>query len=423
MPDINLLNDTSRTEQKKKKVKEEKPFFALTHPPAEEKPSGEAKAPSSFTLFFKSLFSRKLKIDKEPGIIEERIVKRAPPSAPPPVTPYHKNDNVEDIFEKFPKEEEPDFESIPTTISTPPPASTPTPIFTSAPTPIPKITPPLPPVSLKKEKAEKSAQGGSGREEKSRDHSFLVNLLPEELVGREAPRKKIINLSLIVLGAVLLVALSYFGLFFYQRNLVDKTENAKKERLAVDEQIKGREEEQKQSIEFKKRLDSMRSLLATHIYWTKFFEKLEKYTLPDVYYAGGFNASTSGTLALQGMAPDFETVSRQLVVLKNAPDFVQNVSITSAQRETASVSAALPEGAVLGSHVTFGVSLNLAPDIFYKKEGEIESSSETNININNNTNNSANAKASVNENVNAGLNLNASQNQDENINSNILPSL
>lgn len=160
-----------------------------------------------------------------------------------------------------------------------------------------------------------------------------------------------------------------------------------------------------------------RRILATHVYWTKFFEKIEKYTLPDVYYTGGFNASTSGLLILQATAPDFETVSKQLVVLKNAPDFVQDVSITSAQRQSASVTTILPEGAVLASHVTFTINLNLAPDIFYKTEEEIENSPETNINTNANSENLENTNINANENINS-ANLD-NMNQNDNFNSNI----
>ncbi|MFH1366937.1 MAG: hypothetical protein ABIH38_03015 [Patescibacteria group bacterium] len=417
MPDINLIKNTLRPEPKRKKEKDENTSFSLTHPPKEEKSPGEAKAPSSLSMFFRSFFSRKPKIESEPGIVEEKIVKKATPTPfSSSVTPYHKEENVEDIFEKDPQEKEDE------PFSPPPPAApfskeeNTEDIFKkdliekpSSPSPAP-LSPPEPPPAInpKKEKKEKA--------DKREDQSFLVNLLPEELVSREEPRKKIINLSLIVLGAALLVALSYFALFFYQKNLVEKTDNAKKERLAVEDQIKKREEEQKKTIELKQRIDNIKSLLGTHIYWTKFFEKLEKYTLPDVYYTGAFNASTTGTISLKATAPDFETVSQQLVVFKNAPDFIQSVSITSAQRETASLSIALPEGALLSSQVDFGVSLNLVPDIFYKTEEEIESGSTTNTNtsieansnVNSNTNNSVNINTSVNENINTNASISVS---------------
>lgn len=394
MTDINLLKDTRFPEEKRKK---EKKFSdsPLTHPGKPEKPTPEPKSPSSFSLFFKSLFRQKPKEEK-PAVIEERVISPPPPSPLPPPPPPQA-EKIEDIFENKSKEEEKR------------PAS-----------PREEKAKILPSFELFK-KTERAPKKKEDKPEKKKEQSFLVNLLPEELVGREEPRKKILNLSFMALGAVVLVALVYSGLYFYQTIIVTKTQEVKTQRLALETQIQSRQNEQNESLQFKQRLDNVKTMLDSHIYWTKFFEKLEYYTLPNVYYTGGFNASTASQLTLQAVAPDFKSVAEQLVVLQNAPDFVESVSITGAQLQEGEAGPELPAGSIITGQVNFSISLTLVPDIFYKKTDEpVSTDDNVNTNINLNTNTSVNENTNINLELDLNLNENQNLNADftENINSN-----
>lgn len=269
--------------------------------------------------------------------------------------------------------------------------------------------------------------------EKEIEESFLVNLLPEELVGREAPKKKLISLALASLGAIFLVILVYFGLSFYQSNIVTQTQEVRNERVDLEGQITALKDEQEASIAFKQKLDAVKSVIDEHVYWSKFFEKLEKYTIKDVYYTGAFSGSLGASISLSALTKDFTSVAEQLVVFQNAPDFLENVTITGAQKSASAGAQTSIPGAVTESLVSFSVSLELVPDVFYnileeteeetteEAENTADSEIETNININLNLNLNSNSSPNLNLNLNSASQTNSvlNTNSSGNLNTNI----
>lgn len=112
------------------------------------------------------------------------------------------------------------------------------------------------------------------------------------------------------------------------------------------------------------RIDLVKKLLGTHIYWTNFLSMLEKYTLPDVYY-DGISATPSGKLSLSAHGSNFETVTKALQLLSSpvASEFVNSVSITGAHQVL---------GAEGASRVDFVIELTLNSDLFYYHDGQEE---------------------------------------------------
>ena len=104
------------------------------------------------------------------------------------------------------------------------------------------------------------------------------------------------------------------------------------------------------------KVDEIETLLNKHVYWTKFFEKLEENTLPNVKFTG-FAGTLGSDITLQAIAPDYQTVSKQWIHLQNADDFVKKVTIGGA---TLSVS----ENDI---DVSFSLTLDFVEDIFYKE--------------------------------------------------------
>jgi len=268
----------------------------------------------------------------------------------------------------------------------------------------------------KKEKKEKKAKT-------TQSDSFLVNLMPEEVTRGEEPKKKLINLALFSLGAIVLVLLVYGGLVFYQTRIVTETQAVKAERTDLDSKIRNLKKEQEKSVDFNERLEAIKNVLNTHIYWSKFFEKLENYTLKDVYYTGSFNGSTQSQITLSAVAPDYNTVAEQLLIFQNADDFLTDVSITGASK-----SSSQGQRADIGeneSKVSFSVSLDILPSVFYEiieedsNEQSEESSNNTNLNTNIsiNNNNNVNINSSNNNfNVNSSIILNGNTNSNSNTN-------
>ncbi len=244
-------------------------------------------------------------------------------------------------------------------------------------------------------------------------------------MGREEPRKKLINLGFISLGAVVLIILAYFGLAFYQSNIVTRTQEVRQERLDLDKQISDLKNQQDASIDYKRKLEAVKNIISHHVYWSKFFEKLEEYTIKDVYYVGAFNGVLNSTINLSAETNNFTSVAEQLIVFQNAEDFVSEVIITGAKKSGSGSSSeiAMP-GEIIESFVTFSISLKLVPSIFYELiEEEEVVSADSNVNSNTNTSFSVNTNTNSNtitdNNSNTNTNTDFINNSNTNFNSNI----
>lgn len=100
-----------------------------------------------------------------------------------------------------------------------------------------------------------------------------------------------------------------------------------------------------------KRADLVNNILKNHIYWTKFFSLLEKYTVADVYF-GNFSADISGNIHLSATAKDLMSMAKQIVSFSNAPDFIVSSEVAGLKK--------LPNG------VSASFDLFLKDNVFYK---------------------------------------------------------
>ena len=192
-----------------------------------------------------------------------------------------------------------------------------------------------------------------------------INLIPEELSHVSAGAhisKKVIAMVLSILGSALLVALIFGGMKFYEDQIgtAVKTydESIKEKKLKITQY-----DNERQAVDvLQSKLDLLDGLLSNHIYWTQVFEKLEQYTVEDVYFAD-FASSKEGSLLLSAVGKDYTSVARQIVAFQDAKDFVELVQINSA-------SAAESEevnGKKKVTKTSFSVKINLIPDVFFMK--------------------------------------------------------
>lgn len=182
-----------------------------------------------------------------------------------------------------------------------------------------------------------------------------VNLLPEEIsVAESIKRQKSILLSTFIISVLLICSL-YLGVFIYQSKIATETKTIEEKILKIEKEIKEYEQKEKEPEGLREKVDTINNLLKKHIYWTKFFALLEKYTIPEVAYLG-FSAKQGESIILQAKAKDYKALARQFVTFQEADDFVKNVSITSAsQQEDGEESV-----------VSFSITLELKPGVFYK---------------------------------------------------------
>ena len=213
--------------------------------------------------------------------------------------------------------------------------------------------------------------------------AFNVNLLPQEIseeFHRDPAGTRILKLALATLTVV---GLAYVGMVLYEGYYINQTVQTQEEIRALELDILSYRGLQTDIGERNDAIEQVSGVLDQHVYWTEFFSELEAYTMPNVKYVS-FSGNVLGQISLQAVTDDFASVSRQVAVFEDADGFVERVNVTAASRGSLSAETAEPtEGeeveAILleedesteaseeeaASGVTFSMSLQVNPDIFY----------------------------------------------------------
>ncbi len=214
----------------------------------------------------------------------------------------------------------------------------------------PKVAP-RPAVSPAPKPAKPEAPAPKGRR-------FGITLIPEEKVSAKEAKKSKRKIVLIVI--ILVMATIFGGLYFYLRlsidSMVAEIKKVEADLAITSQKIKDVEEEKNQAQIFQKQLKVANKLLENHVYWTNFFNFLEKNIVADVYFSNLIGGS-DGQIILTGVAKSYKAVGRQIISFRTAEE-MENVFVSSA---SASVD---PEGKV--SEVNFDARLKLKPEMFFK---------------------------------------------------------
>jgi hypothetical protein len=189
--------------------------------------------------------------------------------------------------------------------------------------------------------------------------SFGITLMPEEAVPTELPsRKEWVIVSVFALLACFVSLVFYLVMFFYQLNIQDQTKIVLQNIESLKKEAAPYEKDKTEAQKIQGQLEAIKNLLTLHLYWTKFFDLLEKNTIPDVYYTN-FVAGEDGGVALSAVGKSFSSVAEQLTAFREAKDFVKEVNITGASAQVD------PTGQV--TEVNFEVDLKLFPEVFLNK--------------------------------------------------------
>lgn len=138
--------------------------------------------------------------------------------------------------------------------------------------------------------------------------------------------------NLKVLGLYILIALAILGFLF--GGLLFWEIKAKEKEIKIDSDINElaakikRIKIQTATVdEFQDQLNLVTKILDQHVYWTNFFDFLEKHTLPEVTYTKGFSGSTDGIYDLSAEAGSYELIARQIKAFKES-EYVEEVFVT-----------------------------------------------------------------------------------------------
>ncbi len=206
--------------------------------------------------------------------------------------------------------------------------------------------------------------------QKEKDRNvFDINLAKEEVTIFIDWQENINFLITCLLVPVFVIGFLYAGLIFWQ------TQKISRNSMYVGEiaELRQKQIEAERGIEdiitFQKKLKIAQDLLDKHIYWTNFFEFLEKNTLRDVYYSG-ISGNTDGVYTFDAKGNDFSSITEQVKVFRNN-SYVKEVSvnagnISSSYKKIEDDNGQLPKNSKVG----FNINLVLDKAIFFNKYGK-----------------------------------------------------
>ena len=156
---------------------------------------------------------------------------------------------------------------------------------------------------------------------------FNVNLIPEgsDLISNKKLYRYFLKRAIY---AVIFVAGVYAGLFILGQVFVRQDHDLSEQLAIAEAKFKEVQKQNNSLINSTKQLAQLDSLFKAHIYWTKFFNALEKITIPQVYY-NDINASLDGTVAISATADSYLSVAKQYLAYQNNPQAIKQVNISN----------------------------------------------------------------------------------------------
>ncbi len=190
------------------------------------------------------------------------------------------------------------------------------------------------------------------KDKKESGDGFQVNLMPTALTVKNWSQ---ISQQLVISAVVALVVvgLAYGGLVLWGIQIEQQANKIDEQIKAVESSINNFQDLKDQIAVTETQIKDVQQLLNRHIYWTKFFVLLQKYTIDTVYFES-FAAGINGSLSLNAHGNDYQAAARQLKLLQSdaAKEFVKDASITSVSKSAT-------------GGVNFSVSFTLNKALFY----------------------------------------------------------
>lgn len=190
-----------------------------------------------------------------------------------------------------------------------------------------------------------------------------VNLIKGEAQIVFNWRKNLLMTAIVLIVSAAFTAELYFGL-----DMWEKSESLKSQALAEETENLGREIKEIQAkadaaLNFKAKSGEVSRLIDEHIYWSNFFDWLEKSTLNTVEFAD-FQGGTDGSYELKATAASFQDVSWQVKVFLDDP-LVKRANVSQVSfAEEANIND--EKNLETKNRVSFSLSLEVSPEIFKK---------------------------------------------------------
>lgn len=165
-----------------------------------------------------------------------------------------------------------------------------------------------------------------------REHEgFGMNLIVEER-KKEVSQSVLWNNLFQILGSAVLagaiVGVVYLGIRWYGSTKEQEIQAIRDSVQKVDAEIATLESNYNLLVRFQTKLSSTKNLLENHVSFLKFFDELEKNTLPQVAYQN-ISFSDDGSVTLTATATDYASVGKQLLAYQKVDSFIKKARINA----------------------------------------------------------------------------------------------
>lgn len=156
----------------------------------------------------------------------------------------------------------------------------------------------------------------------------------------------------------------YFGLDLWAKQERTKADVLTVEIIKVSQEIKDIQTKADAALLYKEKSSEVSRLLDNHVYWSGFFDWLEKNTLSSVEFAE-FSGDLDGVYELEATASSYQDVSWQVKALSDSP-FVKKVEVLKAEAAE-SKGETINEVTFAGKRIiNFSLQLEVNQDLFKK---------------------------------------------------------
>lgn len=194
-------------------------------------------------------------------------------------------------------------------------------------------------------------------QKKKKDEVIGVNLVKDEIIQFFDWQKNVLYLLVAIFISLFVVSLGYWGISWWSNGVkVEKDQFMAQDYYRINKQLRELEPQVQEIKIFQERLNKADFLLERHIYWTNFFDFLERNTLADVYFSS-FSGNTGGGYTLNAKGRYFEVLDAQ------KKKFLEDEVVTSAKITGGSVVASKGGGQ---EGIAFNIEIKIDPRIFYK---------------------------------------------------------
>jgi hypothetical protein len=193
-----------------------------------------------------------------------------------------------------------------------------------------------------------------------------TDLIKDEVTVFIDWKKNIKNLSANLAMAIIIIAIAFFGLELWGKSSAQQVKTLDNEIKNLAQKINQSKAEIKEIDNFQKKLNLASKIIEKHIYWTNFFNFLEKDTLPSINFTGGFKGDTSGNYNFAAVAPSFNDLTDQVRVFKADTDNVLTVDVSKGALSGGTGNTQTAGQSTNQTNIEFNLLLGVNPKIFSK---------------------------------------------------------